>query len=84
MAATASNNTNRVHALPLALAFGIVWGLALLALGIVTIYTDEYAHKIVELFGNIYYGFGPGWWGGAFIGLTWGFADAFVGTLIVI
>lgn len=71
----------RVRALPLAAALGIVWGLAMLGCGIAAIYTS-YADKMVEVFGSVYYGYGPTW-GGAFLGLAWGFADAFVGTLVI-
>ena len=77
------SGNSRLRALPLALTLGIVWGAALLLIGIVTAYTDKYGHDFVEVCGSIYYGYGPGH-GAAFIGLAWGFADAFIGTLIVV
>jgi hypothetical protein len=72
-----------VRALPLAGAMGIVWGLSVLGMGIATMYTTTYAHKIVDLLANMYYGYGPTW-RGAFLGLAWGFGDAFFGTLIIL
>ncbi len=83
MADTQSRNTGGVRALPLALTLGIVWGAAMLIMGIVTAHTDQYGHDFVKVFGSIYYGYGPGH-GAAFIGLAWGFADAFIGTLIIL
>ena len=77
------SGNSRLRALPLALTLGIVWGAALLLMGIVTVYTDQYGHKFVEVCGSIYHGYGPGH-GAAFIGLAWGFADAFIGTLIIV
>ena len=78
-----SHNGTRPVALPLAGAMGIVWGLSVLGMGITTIYTTSYAHKIVELLANMYCGYGPTW-RGAFLGLAWGFGDAFLGTLIIV
>ena len=66
----------------LAFAIGIVWGLCMLSMGIVTTYTQTYGHKMVDVFASIYYGYGPTW-GGAFLGLAWGFGDAFIGTLVI-
>ncbi len=66
----------------LALTLGIVWGISVLLLGIVTMHTNWYAHEAVEVLRNVYYGYGSSWEGAA-IGLAWGFGDAFFGTLIV-
>jgi hypothetical protein len=66
----------------LALAIGIGWALCVLGMGIATVYTKTYAHEMVELIGSIYYGYHPGSWSAAFIGMAWAFADGFVGTLI--
>jgi hypothetical protein len=65
----------------LALTLGIIWGLGLGVLGVVTIYTEIYGHRFVELFGNIYWGY-RSTWPGAAIGTGWGFLDAFVGTMV--
>ncbi len=67
----------------MALTLGIVWGISVLLLGIVTIYTGWYAHEVVEVLRNVYYGYGSTWCGAA-IGLAWGFCDAFFGTLIIV
>lgn len=60
----------------LALAFGIIWGVGCLIMGIGAMY--GWAGPLVELMGSAYIGYGatvPG----AFIGLAWGFADGFIG-----
>ena len=62
---------------------GVVWGLGLLLLGIVTCYTETYGHEIVRLVGNVYWGYQPGSVGAAFYGLLWGFVDGFIGTAII-
>jgi hypothetical protein len=38
-------------------AVGIVWGLGCALLGLVTIFTERYAHDFVEVLGSIYWGF---------------------------
>ena len=68
----------------LAAAVGLVWGLSALGMGVVTIYTETYAHKMVEVLGSIYPGYEPGSWAGAFIGLAWAFGDGFIGTWIIV
>ncbi len=68
----------------LGVVVGIVWGLGLLLLGIATVYTETYGHKMVDVLGSIYYGYSPGTWAGALLGLVWGFADGFVATFIII
>ncbi|MCE5327661.1 MAG: hypothetical protein LLG01_14745 [Planctomycetaceae bacterium] len=70
-------------ALRLALAFGIVWGGAMFLTGVVATYTQWYAHEMVRVFASVYYGFGASW-PGAFLGLMWGFLDAFIGTLVIV
>jgi hypothetical protein len=65
----------------LALTLGIVWGLGLGLLGAVTIYTEAYGHRFVEVFGSVYWGY-DSTWRGALIGTGWGFLDAFGATLI--
>ncbi|MCE5325896.1 MAG: hypothetical protein LLG01_05730 [Planctomycetaceae bacterium] len=69
--------------LRLALALGIVWGAAMFLTGVVAGYTTAYAHEMVKAFASIYFGFGPGW-GGALLGLLWGFADVFLGTIVTV
>jgi hypothetical protein len=51
----------------LALTLGIVWGLGLGVLGAVTIYTEIYGHRLVEVVGGIYWGY-DSTWRGALIG----------------
>jgi len=72
-----------VSACRIALAIAIVLAPALLIMAVVTSYTAEYGHKLVEVIGSVYYGYGPGW-GPGLVGMAWGFADAFIGTLIIV
>ena len=74
----------RLCACRLALAVGIIWGLGCALLGGITVFTGSYAHEAVEVLGSIYYGMTPGSWVGALLGLAWGFADGFIGTLLVV
>jgi len=67
----------------IALAIAIVWVPALLILAVVADHTAEYGHKLVEVIGSVYWGYGPGW-GSGLVGAAWGFADAFIGTVIVV
>ena len=66
------------------LAAGIVWGVFLFLLGILTLMTESYGHGPVAAFGKLYVGYGPGSFGGALLGLIWGFVDAFICVTIVV
>ena len=66
------------------LAAGIVWGLCLLLLGIITLFTETYCHQIVELLGNMYAGYKPDSFGGALLGLVWGLDGGFIGVTIAV
>jgi len=83
MAAEAAERSVGVRPCRVALAIAIVWAPALLILAVVTDHTVEYGHKLVEVIGNVYWGYGPGW-GPGLIGMAWGFADAFIGTVIIV
>ena len=83
MAAEAAERSVGVRPCRVALAIAIVWAPALLILAVVTDHTVEYGHKLVEVIGSVYYGYGPGWGPGA-VGMAWGFADAFIGTVIIV
>ena len=74
-------STTRFSPCRLALTLGIVWGLGLGLLGAVTIYTETYGHRLVEVAGSLYWAY-DSTWPGALIGTGWGFLDAFIGTLI--
>ena len=76
--------TLRLKPCALALAAAILWGLGCGVLGVITIYTETYGHRIVELLGNVSWGYKPASWLGALIGLLWAFLDGFVGTLILV
>ena len=82
MATAETGREGGVSACRIALAIAIVWAPAVLILGVATGYTATYGHKLVEVVGSVYYGYGPGW-GPALVGMAWGFADAFIGVLII-
>ncbi len=67
----------------LGVAVGTVVGLGLLVLGLIATASDEWCRKAVDLLGNAYLGY-QATVGGSLIGLLWGFADGFVGTVIVV
>jgi len=81
---SANDGSKQFSAVRLALAIGIIWSVCVWAMGVTTVYTSCYARKMVEVLGSIYWGYEPGSWTGAFIGLAWAFADGFVGTLVIV
>ena len=62
------------------LTAGILWGVALFLLTIWFI-CFGYPGGTLSLLGKVYLGYSVTW-GGAFIGLIWGFVDAYIGGLI--
>ncbi|MBD3304498.1 hypothetical protein GF343_05100 [Candidatus Woesearchaeota archaeon] len=64
----------------LGLAFGILWGLACLLIGIFAMY--GYGNQFLDLFASVYKGYAATW-GGAVIGAIWGFVDGFIGGYIL-
>ncbi len=84
MSITNSSETSSPCACCLAAAVGVVWGIGLFVLGAITVWTEDYGHKMVEVLGSIYWGYVPGTWGGALLGLVWGFVDAAIGTFIIV
>jgi hypothetical protein len=82
MVTAEKNRAGGIGACRIALAIAIVWAPAVLILGVATGYTATYGHKLVEVVGSVYYGYGPGW-GPALVGMAWGFVDAFIGVLII-
>ena len=67
----------RLNVRALALAGGIVWGLAIF---LITYWFLVFGHGGTTLFklSNIYLGYSVTWYG-AFVGLVWGFVDGFIG-----
>ncbi|VVB70965.1 Uncharacterised protein [uncultured archaeon] len=57
-----------------ALAAGILWGLALLFLGLISAATGGYASEFINTFGSVYFGYAPTFIG-AIIGGILGFID---------
>ncbi len=71
----------QIHALSFALAFGVVWGIAMFIIGILG-WLCGFGLVFIELFGSVYIGFAPTFIG-SIIGLFFGFCDAFIGGFIL-
>ena len=82
--ATVKQSGEQLCACRMGLAAGMVWGSWLFMLGLVTMFTEEYGHSAVEAIGGLYVGFRPDSFGGALLGLVWGFFDGFVAVMIVV
>ena len=65
----------------LGLAGGIIWGLIMFICTILTIYTG-YSDQFLTIMKSIYPGYSLTW-GGAFLGLVYGFFDAFIGLFLL-
>ena len=63
------------------LAFGIVWGICTLGLGLMALIVD-WGTGLVNALGTLYLGYQPTFFG-SLIGGLWGFVDAFVGGIII-
>jgi hypothetical protein len=70
----------RLRLVPLALAFGATWGLAILLLGWVS--ATGWGARLVEVFSSLYLGYTSTFLG-AVIGGLWAFGDAFLGGLVL-
>lgn len=71
----------RLDAVSLGLAFGIMWALGVFILGIMAAAAD-WGTDIVLLMSSVYLGFDPSF-AGSLIGAAWGFADGFVGAVVI-
>lgn len=65
----------------LALAAGIVWGLAILLLTYWFLLMG-YEGETLSRLSNVYLGYSVTWYGG-FIGLAWGFVDGLIGGAVL-
>lgn len=70
-----------LNAKNLGIAGGIVWGLCMFLCTILAIYTG-YTTLFLEAMKSIYIGYSLTW-PGAFIGLVYGFIDAFIGLFLL-
>ena len=66
----------RLNACAFGLAFGIIWALVIFFIAIIGIWSD-WCGDFLRMVSSIYIGTGASW-GGAFIGLVWGFVDGFI------
>ena len=71
----------RLSPLALGLAFGILWGVIVLVLGLIAHFID-YGTPFVSSMGTLYIGYGPSILGSIIGGLI-GFVDAFIGGFII-
>lgn len=77
----ATNDTpaiTQLCACRLGLAAGIVWGLGMFLLGIITMFSNSYGHVMVQTMRSVYPGYAPDSFGGAVLGLIWGLIDGFI------
>ncbi len=65
-----------INSTKLGLSGGILWGLSLFVMTLAGIYLD-YATDFLNLIATLYPGYDISW-GGAFIGLLYGFVDGFL------
>jgi len=70
-----------VKACKLGVAGGIVWGISMFVCTILAMYTG-YSEALLKVVMSIYPGYDISW-GGAFLGLGYGFLDAFVGLWLI-
>lgn len=74
------NKASELHVSSFALSAGIIWGLGVFLLAFFSLMWG-YASAWTELLGNVYVGV-EATWKGAFVGLVWGFVDAFIGAFV--
>jgi len=65
----------------LGVAFGLVWGLAIM-LGTWWLLIFGYKGELISRLGQFYIGYSFSW-GGAVIGFIWGFVDGFIGGFLI-
>jgi hypothetical protein len=71
----------KLHSVKFGLAFGILWAVAALFLGLATMFWG-YGSMFVELLGSVYIGYAPTIIG-TIIGLVWAFIDGFIGAFLL-
>ena len=71
-----------INAKAAGLAVGILWAVCLFILTIFGIYKG-YATGLLNAIATVYPGYAITW-GGAFVGLIYGFLDGFIGTVILV
>jgi len=71
----------RLNASAFGLAFGIIWAIVIFIVAIIGIWSD-WCGGFLQMMSSIYVGTSASW-GGAFIGLIWGFVDGFIGAWLI-
>ncbi len=72
---------NRLSPVRLGLSLGIIWGLSLLTIGLLAIFSG-YGHSFITTIGTMYLGYAPTVLG-SLIGCVIGFADAFISGFLI-
>jgi len=72
----------RFHVAAFASAFALLWGGAILVVGIANLVWPGYARLFLELVASIYPGYHPGGFGGVIVGTVYALADGFIGGAI--
>ncbi len=71
----------KISALKLGISGGIIWGLSMFVFTVISIYTG-YATAFLKIMSSIYPGYKISW-AGSFLGLIYGFVDAFIGLFLL-
>ena len=71
----------KLDGLSLGLAFGIIWGVGAFLLGLGA-WLLNWGTPVVELISSVYIGYSASLVG-SLLGLVWGFADAFIGGVLI-
>lgn len=71
----------RISLCHLGFALGLVWGVGLLLLGLIS-YSNGYGAEFIKVMGSIYIGYAPTV-AGSIVGLFWGFIDAFITGVVI-
>ena len=66
----------RLNACAFGLAFGIIWAIVIFLVALIGMWSD-WGDAFFKVFSSLYVGTSATW-GGAFIGLVWGFVDGFI------
>jgi hypothetical protein len=65
------------------LAFGLIWGGAMLVIGIANLMWPGYGIVFLDLMGSLYPGYSPGGFGSVIVGTLYALVDGFIGGMIL-
>ena len=70
-----------LHSARLGFAGGILWGITVFIMTVISIYTG-YATEFLNILSGVYIGYTITWWGSV-LALIYGFIDGFIGFLLL-